>query len=46
MGVLFKSGFALLLATVPEDLFDETQGAFLEDDTPLSPLAVDRRPVL
>jgi hypothetical protein len=42
----FKDGFALLLATVPEDLFDETQGAFLEDDVPLSPLAVDRRPVL
>ena len=39
-------GFALLLATVPEDEFDEAQGAFLEDDALLAPLAVDRRPVL
>jgi hypothetical protein len=31
---------------VPEDLFDEAQDAFLEDETLLSPLAVDRRPVL
>ena len=42
----FKDGFALLLATVPEDLFGEAQDAFLEDETLLSPLAVDRRPVL
>lgn len=42
----FKDGFALLLATVPENLFDEAQDAFLEDDALLSPLAVDRRPVL
>jgi len=31
---------------VPEDKFDEAQGAFLEDDALLAPLAVDRRPVL
>ena len=42
----FPSGFALLLATVPERDFDEAQSAFLEDDDLLSPLAVDRRPVL
>ncbi|MDP8951900.1 MAG: hypothetical protein M3N18_06640 [Actinomycetota bacterium] len=42
----FPAGFALLLATVPEDDFDEAQDAFLEDDSLLSPLAVDRRPVL
>ena len=42
----FPAGFALLLATVPEDLFDEAQDVFLEDDALLSPLAVDRRPVL
>ena len=42
----FPAGFALLLATVPEELFDEVQGAFLQDDALLSPLAVDRRPVL
>lgn len=42
----FPAGFALLLATVPEEDFDEAQGAFLEDEALLSPLAVDRRPVL
>ncbi len=42
----FSAGFALLLATMPEEDFDEAQSAFLEDDTLLSPLAVDRRPVL
>jgi hypothetical protein len=42
----FLAGFALLLATVPEEEFDEAQGAFLEDDALLAPLAVDRRPVL
>ena len=42
----FPAGFALLLATVPEGDFEEAQRAFLEDDTLLSPLAVDRRPVL
>lgn len=42
----FPAGFALLLATVPEGDFEEAQSAFLEDDALLSPLAVDRRPVL
>jgi hypothetical protein len=42
----FSTGFALLLATVPEGIFDEAEEAFLEDDALLSPLAVDRRPVL
>ncbi len=42
----FSAGFALMLATVPAELFDEAQGAFLEDDALLSPLAVDRRLVL
>ena len=42
----FRDGFALLLATVPEEEFEEVQTAFLEDDTLLAPLAVDRRPVL
>ena len=41
----FPAGFALLLATVPEEDFDEVQGAFLEDGVLLSPLAVDRWPV-
>ncbi len=41
----FPDGFALALATVPADLFDETQEAFLEDGL-VAPLAVDRRPVL
>ena len=44
--VSFPAGFALLLATVPEKAFDEAQSAFLEDAALLSPLAVDRRPVL
>ena len=42
----FPQGFALALATVPADLFDEVQEAFTEDPGLLSPLAVDRRPVL
>ncbi len=42
----FNEGFALALTTVPADLFDETQDAFLEDPGLESPLAVDRRPVL
>jgi hypothetical protein len=42
----FHDGFALALATVPADLFDETQDAFLEDSKLRSPLAVDRRLVL
>jgi hypothetical protein len=42
----FQDGFAMALATVPSDLFDETQDAFLEDSELRSPLAIDRRPVL
>jgi hypothetical protein len=42
----FHDGFALALATVPADLFDETQDAFLETPGIESPLALDRRPVL
>jgi hypothetical protein len=41
----FHNGFALALATVPANLFDETQDAFLEDPALESPLAIDRRPV-
>jgi len=41
----FPDGFALALATVTADLFDETQEAFLDKDLE-APLAVDRRPVL
>ena len=41
----FPDGFALALATVPAELFDETEDAFLEDGLK-TPLAVDRRPVL
>jgi hypothetical protein len=44
--ISFAAGFALLLATVPEKAFDEAQSAFLGDEALLSPLAVDRRPVL
>src|SRR5215208_3556006 len=42
----FHDGFALALATVPADLFDEMQDAFLEAPGIESPLAVDRRPML
>jgi Fe2+ transport system protein FeoA len=41
----FADGFALALVTVPAELFDETQEAFLGDGLE-APLAVDRRPVL
>ena len=41
----FPDGFALALATVPPELFEEAQEAFLEDSLE-APLAVDRRPVL
>ena len=41
----FPEGFALALATVTDDHFDETQEAFLENDL-IAPRAVDRRPVL
>ena len=40
----FPDGFALALATVPAELFDEAQEAFLVDGLE-APLAVDRRPV-
>jgi hypothetical protein len=42
----FPEGFALALATVPADQFDEIQDSFTEDPGLLAPLAVDRRPVL
>lgn len=41
----FPSGFALALATVPEELFEDAQEAFLEDESLKEPLAVDRRVV-
>jgi hypothetical protein len=41
----FPASFALVLATVTEEAFDDAQDAFLEDDSLLAPLAVDRRPV-
>jgi hypothetical protein len=41
----FPRGFALALATVPAEIFDEIQDAFLEGGLE-APLAVDRRPVL
>lgn len=43
---VFPSGFALVLATVPEGLFDEAQDIFLEDRRLMALLATDRRPVL
>ncbi len=43
---VFPSGFALVLATVPEQLSDEAQGMFLEDRELQALLATDRRPVL
>ena len=42
----FPEGFALSLVTVPADLFDEAQDAFLEDPQLLAPQAIDRRPVV
>jgi hypothetical protein len=44
--VAFPKGFALALATVRADQFDEAQDAFMEDPELLSPLALDRRLVL
>jgi hypothetical protein len=41
----FPEGFVLALATVPADLFDEAQEAFL-DERLEAPQAIDRRPVL
>jgi hypothetical protein len=42
----FPEGFALALATIPADQFDDAQDAFTEDPRLLSPLAVDRRLLL
>lgn len=42
----FSEGLALVLVTVPEERFEDTEAAFLEDPGLRSPLAVDRRPVL
>ena len=42
----FPEGFALALATIPADQFDDAQDAFTEDPRLLSPLAVDRRLIL
>ena len=42
----FPTGFALALVVVSEDSFDEVQESFVEDESLVSPLAVDRRPVL
>jgi len=42
----FPEGFALALATVPADQFDGVQNAFMEDPALVTPLAMDRRPVL
>jgi hypothetical protein len=41
----FPAGFALALATVPAELFDEVQEIFLEDEALEAPQAIDRRPV-
>ncbi len=41
----FAEGFVLALATVPAELSDEAQDAFLEDPGLKATLAVDRRPV-
>lgn len=41
----FANGFALALATVPADLFEDAQDAF-SDENLEAPLAVDRRVVL
>ncbi|CAA9451356.1 MAG: hypothetical protein AVDCRST_MAG02-1069 [uncultured Rubrobacteraceae bacterium] len=42
----FAGGFALSLVTVPADLFEEAQGAFLQDPGLMAPQAIDRRPVV
>ena len=42
----FSSGFALVLATTTEEGSEDVQEAFLADERLVSPLAVDRRPVL
>ncbi len=43
---VFQHGLALALVTVPAELFDEAQEAFLENERLEAPQAVDRRPVL
>ena len=40
----FTHGFALVLVSVPAELFNDAQGSFLEEGLE-APLAVDRRPV-
>ena len=42
----FGHGLALVLVTVPAELFDEAQEVFLEDESLEAPQAIDRRPVL
>ncbi len=42
----FEHGLALALVTVPAELFDEAQEAFLGDESLEAAQAVDRRPVL
>ena len=42
----FPDGFALVLVTVTEEGSEDAQDAFLLDERLVSPLAVDRRPVL
>lgn len=42
----FPEGLALVLVTVPEEHFDEAENVFLNESGLLSPLAIDRRPVL
>ena len=41
----FVGGFSLSLVTVPTDLFEEAQEAFLEGPELMAPQAIDRRPV-
>lgn len=41
----FKDGLALVLMAVPEEDLEAAQDAFLEDDSLVAVLAVDRRPV-
>ena len=42
----FQHALALALVTVPAELFDEAQDAFLEDESLQAPQAVDRRLVI
>src|SRR5215208_3945904 len=46
LAMALPEGFALAIATVPADHFEEIQDAFLEDSGLESPLAVDRRLIL